>query len=487
MLSSKNFLNFICVLMISLFGLIGCSKKEEPKVEAPVPKDYSMEKGIAKDAYIYGFPIVDNYRILYSFFVNKEDSQYKGEWNTIINTDRVATPEDTAMQTPNSDTPYSHLGLDLRTEPIVITVPKMDAKRYWSIQFIDLYTHNFAYVGTRTTGNDGGHFMIVGPDWKGETPKGITKVIQSETQLGLGFFRTQLLNSADLPNVKKIQAAYKAQTLSKFLGEATTIPAPNPAPPIDYLKPISRDEQKTSPDFYNILNFVLKFCPTNSTETELMQNFAKIKVSADQKIDFAAMDSDLKKAYTDGMLDAWVSYEDFIKTKVNTGEVVSGQVFGTREHLQNNYMFRMTGAQMGIWGNSKDEAIYPVYKLDSNGKPLDASQNNYTIRFEKGQLPPANAFWSMTMYNLPESLLVANKLNRYLINSPMLPNLKKDPDGGITLYIQNDSPGAAKESNWLPAPNGPFAAFLRIYWPKPEALDGTWKRPELVATEIKKS
>jgi len=486
MLSNKNLLRLICVLMIGLLSLIGCSKKEEPKVEAPVPKDYSMEKGIAKDAYIYGFPIVDNYRILYSFFVNKEDSQYKGEWNTIINTDRVATPADTAMQTPNSDTPYSHLGLDLRTEPIVITVPKMDAKRYWSIQLIDLYTHNFAYVGTRTTGNDGGHFMIAGPDWKGEIPKGITKVIQSETQLGLGFFRTQLMNSADLPNVKKIQAAYKAQTLSKFLGEATTMPAPNPAPPIDFLKPISRDDQKTSPEFYNLLNFVLKFCPTNATETELMQNFAKIKVGADQKIDLATMDSDLKKAYTDGMLDAWVSYEDFIKTKVNTGEVVSGQVFGTREHLQNNYMYRMTGAQMGIWGNSKDEAIYPVYKLDSNGKPLDASQNNYTIRFEKGQLPPANAFWSMTMYNLPESLLVANKLNRYLINSPMLPNLKKDPDGGITLYIQKDSPGAAKESNWLPAPDGPFAAFLRIYWPKPEALDGTWKRPELVATEIKK-
>jgi len=216
-----------------------------------------------------------------------------------------------------------------------------------------------------------------------------------------------------------------------------------------------------------------------------MQNFAKIKVGADQQVDFTTMDSDLKKAYTDGMSEAWVSYEDFIKTKVNTGEVVSGQVFGTREHLQNNYMYRMTGAQMGIWGNSKDEAIYPVYKLDSNGKPLDASKNNYTIRFEKGQLPPANAFWSMTMYNLPESLLVANKLNRYLINSPMLPNLKKDPDGGITLYIQKDSPGAAKESNWLPAPNSPFAAFLRIYWPKPEALDGTWKRPELVATEIK--
>lgn len=484
--SNKYLSQYLCVFMISLFGLIGCSKKEEPKVEIPQPKDYSIEKSIAKDAYIYGFPIVDNYRILYSFFVNKEDSQYKGDWNTIINTDRVATPEDTAMQTPNSDTPYSHLGLDLRTEPIVISVPKMDAKRYWSIQFIDLYTHNFAYVGTRTTGNDGGHFMIAGPDWKGETPKGITKVIQSETQLGIGFFRTQLFNTADSANVKKIQAAYKAQPLSRFLGEASTIPAPNPAPPIDFLKPISRDDQKTSPEFYNLLNFVLKFCPANSTETELMQKFAKIKLGPDQNIDFSAMDPDLKKSYLDGMLDAWTSYEDFIKTKVNTGEVVSGQVFGTREQLKNNYMYRMTGAQLGIWGNSQDEAIYPIYKIDSAGKPLNAAENNYTIRFEKGQLPPANAFWSMTMYNLPESLLVTNKLNRYLINSPMLPTLKKDPDGGITLYIQKNSPGAAKESNWLPAPDGPFFNVLRIYWPKPEAIDETWKRPELMATEIKK-
>jgi hypothetical protein len=146
----------------------------------------------------------------------------------------------------------------------------------------------------------------------------------------------------------------------------------------------------------------------------------------------------------------------------------------------------MAGAEIGIWGNSKEEAIYPVYRVDSNGQPLNAAENNYTVHFEKGQLPPANAFWSMTMYKLPESLLVANPLNRYLINSPMLPNLKKDSDGGFTIYIQKDSPGAAKESNWLPAPDGPFAAFLRIYWPKPEALDGTWKQPAMIATAIKK-
>lgn len=378
------------------------------------------------------------------------------------------------------------MGLDLRSEPIVISVPKMEGKRYWSILFIDLYTHNFAYVGTRTTGNDGGNFLIAGPDWKGETPKGITKVIQSETQLALGMFRTQLFNPKDIESVKKIQANYKAIPLSQFLGEAASTPAPMTAPAIDFMKPLTREDQKSSPEFFNVLNFVLKFCPTNSSEIELMQNFAKIHVGSDQKIDFSNMEADLKKAYTDGISDAWNTFDEFIKTKVNTGEVVSGQVFGTREHLQNNYLYRMTGAQLGIWGNSKEEAIYPVYKVDSKGNPLNASDNNYTVHFDKNQLPPANAFWSMTMYKLPESLLVANKLNRYLINSPMLPNLKKDPDGGITIYIQKDSPGAAKESNWLPAPDGPFATYLRIYWPKAEALDGTWKQPAMIANEIKK-
>jgi hypothetical protein len=142
----------------------------------------------------------------------------------------------------------------------------------------------------------------------------------------------------------------------------------------------------------------------------------------------------------------------------------------------------MAAAALGIYGNSKEDAIYPLYNTDADGKLL-SGENKYALRFPPGQLPPVNAFWSLTMYNMPKSLLVANPINRYLINSPMLPQLKKDADGGLTLYIQNESPGKDKEANWLPAPEGPFRMFLRLYWPKPAALEGSWTKPPLKKTE----
>jgi hypothetical protein len=139
----------------------------------------------------------------------------------------------------------------------------------------------------------------------------------------------------------------------------------------------------------------------------------------------------------------------------------------------------MAGAVFGIYGNSKEEAMYPAYFVDAAGQKLDGAANRYTVRFARGQLPPVNAFWSLTMYELPARLLYANALNRYLINSPMLPELKRDADGGLTLVIQHDSPGKDLVSNWLPAPAGPFFLTLRLYWPKREALDGEWKQPPL--------
>ena len=177
------------------------------------------------------------------------------------------------------------------------------------------------------------------------------------------------------------------------------------------------------------------------------------------------------------MADAWAELAG-LKKRVDAGEVTAGDIFGTRTYLKNNYLYRMLAAAMGIYGNSKQEAMYPVYGVDSEGHKLSGA-NRYTLRFEPGQLPPVNAFWSLTMYELPASLLVANPLNRYLLNSPMLPQFKRSADGGITLYIQNESPGADKESNWLPAPKGPFIVFMRLYWPRPEALKGTWKQPPM--------
>jgi hypothetical protein len=181
------------------------------------------------------------------------------------------------------------------------------------------------------------------------------------------------------------------------------------------------------------------------------------------------------------MADAWAEHAALQK-RIDAREVSTGEFFGTREFLKNNYLYRMAGAVYGIYGNSKEEAMYPSYAVDAGGKRLDGT-NRYTLRFAPDQFPPVNAFWSLTMYDFPAQLMVANRLNRYLVNSPMMPEFKKDGDGGLTLYVQNEYPGADKESNWLPAPNGPFLMVMRLYWPKLEALEGKWTAPPLKKTE----
>jgi hypothetical protein len=203
-------------------------------------------RAIAKEAYVYGFPIVDNCRVQYAYFVDRENPEYKAPWNQLCNIPRVFTPEDKAVQTPNSDTPYSWTGLDLRTEPIVFTVPPIEKERYWSLQLIDLYTFNFDYLGSRTTGNDGGSFFIAGPHWQGGTPRGIKKVIRCETEIASSQFRTQLFDPGDLDNVKQIQARYLVQSLSAFLGQS----APEAAPAIGFIKPLTPVSQKTSIEFF---------------------------------------------------------------------------------------------------------------------------------------------------------------------------------------------------------------------------------------------
>jgi hypothetical protein len=435
-------------------------------------------RAIAKEAYVYGFPMVDNYRIQYAYFEDSKNPEYKGPWNTLVNIPRVYTPADTAIQTPNSDTPYSFAGLDLRAEPFVLTVPPIEKDRYFSIQLIDWYTFNFDYIGSRTTGNDGGSFLVAGPGWNGEAPKGVKKVFKSETEFVFPGYRTQLFSPDDLDNVKKIQAGYKIEPLSAFLGQ----PAPAAAPAIDFIKPLTPDEEKKSLEFFNILNFVLQVTPTVASETELMARFAKIGVGAGKTIDVGALSPEMKTALEQGMADAWAEFEDLQKQKINTGEVTFGDMFGSREYLKNNYLYRMAAAVLGIYGNSKEEAIYLGYFVDADGKKPDGA-NKYTVHFAAGELPPVNAFWSLTMYELPQSLLVANPINRYLINSPMLPQLVKDADGGLTLYVQNESPGKDKEPNWLPAPKGPFVIALRLYWPKDAALEGTWKQPPMTKTQ----
>ncbi|AIY45880.1 DUF1254 domain-containing protein [Mycolicibacterium fortuitum] len=456
--------------VLLLAATAGCNgKSEEPASNsAPTPQQV---REIAKEAYTYGFPMVDNYRIQHSYFVDKNNPQYKGDWNQAHSISRVFTPADTTIQTPNSDTPYTMLGADLRAEPLVLTVPPIDAGRYFSLQFVDGYTYDYAYVGSRTTGNGGGKFLLAGPGWSGEKPDGINEVIRSDTDFSLVIYRTQLFDPADIDNVKKIQSGYTVQPLSAFENKPAAT-----APAMDFVAPLSPDEQRTSPKFFQILNFVLKSAPVLPDEKELRERFATIGIGPDGDFDPDTMSKENLQAVQDGMADAWAELSTFQKDKLNTGEVTSGQLFGTHAELKNNYLYRMAGSVLGIYGNVAKEAMYPVIATDSTGAPLTGA-GKYTLRFAPGQLPPVNSFWSITMYKMPQSLLVANPINRYLINSPMLPELVRDPDGGITIQVQNQSPGPGKEANWLPAPEGPFQMILRLYWPKEEALNGTWKAP----------
>jgi len=435
---------------------------------------------IIKEAYVYGFPMVDSYRIQHSYFIDRTNPEFKGAWNQAHSVARVYTPQDKAIQTPNSDTPYTFLGADLRAEPLVIGVPAIPRGRYYSLQFIDMYTHNFAYVGSRATGHEAGNYLLAGPTWQGAVPDGVKSVIRSETSFAFVLYRTQLFGTSDLEEVTKIQSQYEVLPLSQFTATAP----PPPAAPVDFMKPLSPDAQKTSPQVFSILNFLFRFTPTHPSETTLMQRFARAGLGPGQAFDVAALSADQRQAVEQGMADAWQAFAKFRREEIDTGKKSSGDGFGTREFLRNDYMSRMSSAVLGIYGNSKEEANYPIYFVDSERNPLNGATGRYTVRFEPGQLPPVNAFWSLTMYQLPASLLTENPINRYLINSPMERDLMRDADGGVTLYIQHESPGTNKEPNWLPAPNGPFFMVLREYWPKPEALNGSWKVPPAVrATE----
>lgn len=241
----KKITPILLTALLAILLALSCNEKKEKKeTEASTELSLDSITAITKEAYIYGYPMVDNYRIQYDYYQDSTSTEFKAPWNHLGNIARVFTPKDIAVQTPNSDTPYSWCGLDLRAEPIVLTVPEIEENRYYSIQLIDAYTFNFAYLGSRTTGNKASKFLIAGPNWNGEVPAGINKVIKSETELITALYRTQLYNPSDLEKVKKIQDAYKMEPLSSFL---------NTEPPavakIDFIKPLTPEAQKSSLTF----------------------------------------------------------------------------------------------------------------------------------------------------------------------------------------------------------------------------------------------
>ncbi len=439
-------------------------------------------KAIAEEATLYGLPLVMLYGIMNEYAIDKESDEFKAPFNEIKNEPRVYTPADTAIVTPNSDTPYSFAWLDLRAEPVVLCVPEMDKDRYYSIQLTSQYTYNFGYIGSRSTGNGSGCYAVAGPDWHGSAPKGIKEVFVSGTEFALALYRTQLFSPADIDNVKAIQAKYSLQPLSAFLDQ----PAPAAAPEIDWPN-VTKAMEKENP--FRYLAFVLQFAPATgpaAVEVPLREKFARIGIEPGKPFPTVALTAADKAALAEGIKQA----EPVIKAKIETlGQKVNGWVNShsmvlNRDGYDGDWARRSAVAVAGILANDAKEASYAFTREDKDGVKLDGSTANYTLTFPEGALPPVNAFWSVTMYDGATQLLVENPIKRYLINSPMLPDLKTNGDGSLTLFIQKDEPtDPVQKANWLPAPNGPIYIVLRMYWPKESVLNGTWQPPGIKAAK----
>jgi hypothetical protein len=463
-------------------GTVSQAGAREAQAGLPAPSPGEVE-AIAEEGFIYGLPIVMNYAVMYEYVIDRDSGQWKAPFNEIANEHRVFTYEDTTVVTPNSDTPYSMLFLDLRAEPIVITVPPVAPPRYYSVMLCDGNCFNYGYIGSRATGGAAGDYLVVGPRWQGPAPAGIKGVFHSSTDFSSCVFRTQLFDADDMPDVIKVQTGYRAWPLSAWQGKV----AP-PAPAAVEFPKIDKELVKTN--FFEYLDFALQFAPPGPEEREIRAKLARIGVGPGKTFEFSELSPEHKAAVVRGMK---AGEERVEKAVAGFGKDINGwrigSPFGDRDFYAGDWLKRAAAAKAGIYGNDAVEAMYPMTKTLADGTPLDGSKHKYTLTFAPGQSPPVNAFWSVTMYDGTSQLLIKNPIGRYLINSPMLPGMTTGADGSLTLYIQKDSPGKDKESNWLPAPDGPIYLVLRLYWPKTEspsilpAGQGTWQPPAIALAD----
>jgi hypothetical protein len=468
-------------VVVVLIGILCACGANGP--DAVTPEE---AQATAREAYVWGFPMVMNFKTLYNYVIDTSNPEYKGPFNEVSCVARLFTPQDKAVVTPNADTPYCMFWLDLRAEPQVLSVPEMEPERFYHFQLVDLYTHNFAYVGTLTTGNGAGSFLIAGPDWHGDTPEGIEKVLSSETEMVFVVTRTQLFGSDDLERVKEIQAVYELQPLSSFVGIE-----PPPAPPMPGF-PVWQEGAQFDERFFASLDFMMTLLEEPAPGREdLWQRLARLGIGAGD-FDFAVLPSETQEAMKAGREAGFADIETFV-AEHSADPLISGKLLGTRRFLEQSAaanfqsddidILRSVAAHMGLYGNSAAEAIYPTFLADADGNPLDGSTHSYTMTFAESQQPPVQAFWSVTMYDGTTQLFIDNPIDRYLLNSTMMDDFRFNDDGSLTLLVQRDSPGADMDSNWLPAPDGPFYLVMRLYGPEAEALEGTWTPPPVVPVE----
>ena len=415
-------------------------------------------RSIAKEAYIFNYPLVMYYRTMYLQAIAPDNlSGGFGKWLHL----GTSSPKDTDIVTPNNDSPYSYAWVDTRAEPWVLTLPKIEADRFYTSQWDDLWGFVLDNPGSVEDGNDGVSVLLASPTWRGELPKGVNRLIQGDTDFLGTLTRTQLFEPKDLPNVKKIQKEYKLQPLSTYLGK----PAPKPAAAIQW-KPW-KEGAETTAEFWSYVNFLLPLTTPNPQDKPILDKMAKIGLG----VNASKPSAEIQTAMQQGIQDAQAELK-----KASAGEVDPALFFRSRKDTNKDYENRALGVVMGIFGNVKKVSVYFSVPKDAQGELLDGSKNSYMLKFTADQIPPAKNFWSWTMYKLPQRWLVDNPIDRYSLGSAT-PGLQKGADGSITLYFGAKSPGKDKESNWLPAPEEPFWLVLRTYGPEESILNKTWKMP----------
>jgi hypothetical protein len=428
---------------------------------------------IATLAYIWGYPLVSVVRLVdYSSSPNVPAAPGRGPINTFSSFPSFPTSNFTDIVSINVDTLYSFGLLNLKKEPVVLQVPPISG-RYYTLQFIDAYSNNFLYIGSRLNDTTGGTYLITGPNWKGDVPPSMKEIKSPTNTVDIGG-RIFVNGTADVPNVNAIQAKLMLTPLSAF-GRNTTSPQPVtsetnaskqvPIGPQPSLIPT------TGIKIFDEISKDMADNPSPVADSEVLAKFATIGIGPGL-IPSDTKNDTIRAALENGIAEG----EKIIDAQVqNLGMKVNGWLVNLDAgNYGTNYLLRAAVAKFGLGANSPEEAVYPSTFTDNQGQKLTGT-NNYLIHFDKGQTPPVNAFWSITLYN-NKSYLAENPINRYSI-SQHTEGLKYNPDGSLDIYIQNGSPGPEKESNWLPSPSGQFNLVLREYNPKSAILNGTYQVP----------
>ncbi len=428
---------------------------------------------LAREAFVFGLPLVYIALQVQTNTNVAAPSGARAPLNQFAHFRELPDASDQVVVGLNVDTLYSLASIDLSAGPLVLSVPEM-GDRYWLVQLIDAWNNVPAVPGSRTRGGRGGDFAIVGPGWAGELPDGVSE-LRMPTSLGVIGGRTYVSGPEDYAAVHALQDQFRLVPLQAW-GTDWTPPAEVPVQPgVDTKTPVPRQVLAMAPEtFFGRLNALLPGNPPDAADAPVMERIAALGVAPGAEFPWASFDSEVQKAITEGVT---AGQQEIHAQEAHLGDHINGwQVTLDMGRYGTRYTYRAAWTFFGVGGNLIEDACYPLAVTDGTGEKLD-SAHRYALHFDRDQLPPVNAFWSLTMYD-PESYLVPNALDRYALGDRS--GLRYDDDGSLTLALQSEPPDASPEANWLPTPpQGAFKVALRLYSPKPQVASGSWQPPPL--------